>query len=287
MGARKDLAAAAKRIADALERIAPAPPAPARLGDAAAFLWDAETKRLRAARRVSAPPLRLLRGIDDQKDQLFENTRRFAAGAPANNALLWGARGAGKSALVKSIHGAIEEQSPGALKLIEIQREDIGTLPSLVALISDAPERCLVFCDDLSFEALDTSYKALKSALEGGLEGRPDNMAFYATSNRKHLTPRLMAENADAAAIRRGEAAQETTSLSDRFGLSPGFYPTSQDDFLAMVTGYGEALGLALQGGALEREALAWAAGRGARSGRVAWQFITDVAAREGKPLSF
>ena len=230
---------------------------------------------------VSRIPLELLKGIDRQRDMLLANTERFARGLPANNALLWGARGMGKSSLVKAVAGAV-----GGLKLVEIHREDIASLPRLLADLRTAPEhRFILFCDDLSFEARDTSYKSLKAVLEGGLEGRPVNVLFYATSNRRHLMPREMVENERSTAINPSEAVEEKLSLSDRFGLWIGFHHCSQDDYLAMVRGYAAHYGLNVPDEALKRDALEWAAARGDRSGRVAWQFIQDLAGRLGKTL--
>jgi predicted AAA+ superfamily ATPase len=230
---------------------------------------------------VNRIPLDLLKGIDRQRDTLLSNTERFARGLPANNALLWGARGMGKSSLVKAVVAAA-----GDLKLVEIHREDIASLPRLLADLRDAPEhRFILFCDDLSFEARDTSYKSLKAVLEGGLEGRPANVLFYATSNRWHLMPREMVENERSTAINPSEAVEEKLSLSDRFGLWIGFHHCSQDDYLAMVRAYAAHYGLAVPDDVLKRDALEWAAARGDRSGRVAWQFIQDLAGRLGKPL--
>jgi predicted AAA+ superfamily ATPase len=234
----------------------------------------------------------LLQGIDRVRDLLVENTERFARGLPANNALLWGARGMGKSSLVKAVHAAIndpsnhDERIGAPLKLVEIHREDIASLPDLMALMRDTPHRFIVFCDDLSFEAQDTSYKSLKAVLEGGIEGRPDNVVFYATSNRRHLMAREMMENERATAINPGEAVEEKVSLSDRFGLWLGFHRCSQDEYLAMVAGYVAHYRIPIEPAALEREALEWATTRGARSGRVAWQYVQDLAGRRGVRLS-
>ena len=227
-------------------------------------------------------PLELLIGIDRVRDILLANTERFAAGRMANNALLWGARGMGKSSLIKAIHGRINGARPGALALIEIHREDIDSLPRLLHRLARAGRRCLLFCDDLSFDPGDTSYKSLKAVLEGGIDGRPDNVLFYATSNRRHLMPRDMIENERSTAIHPAEAVEEKVSLSDRFGLWLGFHPCSQDDYLAMVEGYVRHFGLALAPDELRREALEWAQTRGARSGRVAWQYVQDLAGRLG-----
>ncbi len=277
-----------RRIADALERLAPAaPPIPA-FEAAEAFVWRAERRALGPVARVNRVDLRLLRGIDRVRDLLVENTERFARGLPANNALLWGARGMGKSSLVKAAHAAINREAgvDGRLKLVEIHREDIEGLPALMSLLRDAPYRFIVFCDDLSFDAGDASYKSLKAALEGGVEGRPANVLFYATSNRRHLMPRDMMENERGSAINPGEAVEEKVSLSDRFGLWLGFHHCSQDDYLAMVRGYAAHFGLDAPVDELEAQALEWATTRGSRSGRAAWQFTQDLAGRLGKPLS-
>jgi predicted AAA+ superfamily ATPase len=229
----------------------------------------------------------LLKGIDRVRDLLVENTERFARGLPANNALLWGARGMGKSSLVKAAHAAVGAAHPSAgLRLIEIHREDIETLPDLMTLLRTAPQRFIVFCDDLSFDAEDTSYKSLKTMLEGGIEGRPDNVIFYATSNRRHLLAREMVENERSTAINPGEAVEEKVSLSDRFGLWLGFHRCSQDEYLAMVEGYIDRFHIPFTGEELRREALEWATTRGARSGRVAWQYVQDLAGRLGVALS-
>jgi predicted AAA+ superfamily ATPase len=276
-----------RRIADALDRLAPAPPPAANFDAAEAFIWRADSGALAPVKRVNRVDLSLLRGIDRVRDLLVENTRRFARALPANNALLWGARGMGKSSLVKAAHAAINRESgvAGRLKLVEIHREDIEGLPALMSILREAPYRFLIFCDDLSFDAGDTSYKSLKAALEGGVEGRPANVLFYATSNRRHLMPRDMMENERSSAIVPGEAVEEKVSLSDRFGLWLGFYHCSQDDYLAMVMGYAKHYRLDAPADQLEAEALEWATTRGARSGRAAWQFIQDLAGRLGKPL--
>ncbi|HEY2532886.1 MAG TPA: ATP-binding protein [Xanthobacteraceae bacterium] len=272
-----------RRIATALERLAPPPPVAPDFGCAEAFVWHPDRHRLAAVRRVNRVDMALLKGIDRVRDLLVENTERFARGLPANNALLWGARGMGKSSLVKAAHAAIGTAHPRAgLKLIEIHREDIESLPELMALLRNAPQRFIVFCDDLSFDAEDTTYKSLKTMLEGGIEGRPDNVIFYATSNRRHLMAREMVENERATAINPGEAAEEKVSLSDRFGLWLGFHRCSQDEFLAMVEGYVAHYCVPLAGIELRREALEWATTRGARSGRVAWQYVQDLAGRLG-----
>jgi uncharacterized protein len=276
-----------RRIADALDRLAPAPPPAPDFDAAEAFIWRADRGALAAVKRVNRVDLLLLRGIDRVRDLLVENTRRFARALPANNALLWGARGMGKSSLVKAAHAAInsEPEVGGRLKLVEIHREDIEGLPALMTLLREAPYRFIVFCDDLSFDAGDTSYKSLKAALEGGVEGRPANVLFYATSNRRHLMPRDMMENERSSAIIPGEAVEEKVSLSDRFGLWLGFHHCSQDDYLAMVMGYAKHYRLDKPAHELEAEALEWATTRGSRSGRAAWQFTQDLAGRLGKPL--
>jgi predicted AAA+ superfamily ATPase len=275
------------RVADALERLAPAAePAPDLTG-ADAFVWIAARRRLQPVPRVNRVEMALLRGIDRVRDTLFDNTSRFARGLPANNALLWGARGMGKSSLVKAVHAEINRQAAekGArpVKLVEIHREDIESLPELMGIVRGDPHRFVVFCDDLSFDADDTSYKSLKTALDGGIEGRPGNVLFYATSNRRHLLPREMMENERSTAINPGEAVEEKVSLSDRFGLWLGFHRCSQDDYLAMVFGYAERFGLEMDRDKLQAESLEWATTRGARSGRTAWQYIQDLAGRLGK----
>jgi predicted AAA+ superfamily ATPase len=291
VSAPQDAASTLARIAGALERLAPAPPAPPDFAAADAFAWHPGGKRLFPVPRVNRVDMALLRGIDRVRDLLVENTERFAKGLPANNALLWGARGMGKSSLVKGVHAAInaglqDAKDGPSLKLVEIHREDIESLPDLMALVRNVPCRFIVFCDDLSFEAEDTSYKSLKAVLEGGIEGRPDNVVFYATSNRRHLMARDMVENERATAINPGEAVEEKVSLSDRFGLWLGFHRCSQDEFLAMVQGYVTHFGIPHGGEQLERDALEWATTRGARSGRVAWQFVQDLAGRLGVKLA-
>ncbi len=281
-----DLVALARRIADACERLAPPTPPPADLNAADAFVWRAETGRLEPVAAVNRLDLALLQGIDRQAATLLENTRRFAAGLPANNALLWGARGTGKSSLVKAVHGRILGDAPGAVALIEIHREDIPSLPRLLALLRPSTRRCLLFCDDLSFDGQDAAYKSLKALLEGGIEGRPDNVLFYATSNRRHLMPRDMIENERSTAINPAEAVEEKVSLSDRFGLWLGFHACDQDTYFAIVEGYAAYYGLPVSAATLRDRARAWAIGRGARSGRVAWQFIQDLAGELGRPLA-
>src|SRR5271165_5036540 len=280
------------RIANALERLAPPAPAPPDFNAAEAFVWRAEHGTLAPIARVNRVELSLLRGVDRVRDLLVENTERFARGLPANNALLWGARGMGKSSLVKAVHASViaarqeSNGQDGVLKLVEIHREDIESLPDLMALMRAVPYRFIVFCDDLSFETEDTSYKSLKAMLEGGIEGRPNNVVFYATSNRRHLMAREMVENERSSAINPGEAVEEKVSLSDRFGLWLGFHRCSQDEFLAMVESYVSYYGIPLERTALHREALEWATTRGARSGRVAWQYIRDLAGRTGIRLT-
>lgn len=283
-----DSLAVLRRIADALERLAPTLAAQADFAAADAFVWQAGTRRLSPVPKVNRVEMSLLRGIDRVRDTLAENTQRFAKGLPANNALLWGARGMGKSSLVKAVHAEINharEADSLPLKLIEIHREDIETLPDLMALLRSDPHRFIVFCDDLSFDADDTSYKSLKAALEGGIEGRPDNVIFYATSNRRHLLPRDMMENERSTAINPGEAVEEKVSLSDRFGLWLGFHKCNQDEYLDMVFAYVDHLGLKGDRDAIRAEALEWATTRGARSGRTAWQFIQDLAGRLGHTI--
>ncbi len=273
------------RIAAALERLAPPPPARPDLTAADAFVWHAEGDRLDPVPTVNRVDIALLRGIDRQRDILLENTRRFASGLPANNALLWGARGMGKSSLVKAAHGAVAAELPNSLALVEIHREDIPSLPRLLAILRDQPRRCILFCDDLSFGTDDSHYKSLKAVLEGGVEGRPANVLFYATSNRRHLMPRDMIENERSTAINPSEAVEEKVSLSDRFGLWLGFHACDQDTFFAMVEGYAAAFGLDMPVDRLRAEAVEWSVTRGNRSGRVAWQFIQDLAGRLGRTL--
>ena len=275
------------RIAEALERLAPPPAGPLDLDAAEAFVWHPATPggapaRLAPVRRVAAVDIALLQGVDNQKKTLLENTLRFARGLPANNAMLWGARGMGKSSLVKAAHAAANAEYPRSLALIEIQREDIRTLPDLLNGLRDGTRRCLVFCDDLSFERDDQDYKALKSVLDGGIEGRPANVLFYATSNRRHLMPRDMIENERSTAINPGEAVEEKVSLSDRFGLWIGFHNADQATFFAMIEGYAAALKLPVSQEELRRAAVEWSVTRGGRSGRVAWQFILEMAGRLG-----
>ena len=279
---------AVERMALALERLAPPTPAIPPYDCADAFSWHPEGRHLVPVPKVNRVEMSLLKGIDRVRDMLVENTDRFARGLPANNALLWGARGMGKSSLVKAVHASVNaahrgnNRADGVLKLVEIHREDIESLPDLMALMRGAPYRFIVFCDDLSFEWEDTSYKSLKAMLEGGIEGRPSNVVFYATSNRRHLMAREMVENERSSAINPGEAVEEKVSLSDRFGLWLGFHRCSQDEYLAMVDGYVAHYGIEHPRERLHREALEWATTRGARSGRVAWQFVQDLAGRLG-----
>lgn len=277
------------RIAAALDRLAP-PARPQPDFDAAdAFVWQTDPLRLEPVPRVNRVELDLLQGIDRVRDQLMDNTRRFALGLPANNALLWGARGMGKSSLVKASHASVNRALPegqsARLKLVEIHREDIETLPALMALVRTSAHRFIIFCDDLSFDADDTSYKSLKAVLEGGIEGRPDNVIFYATSNRRHLLPRDMMDNERSTAINPGEAVEEKVSLSDRFGLWLGFHKCSQEEYLAMVTAYVAHHQLPVTEAEWRPQALEWATTRGARSGRTASQFVQDLAGRLGVAL--
>ncbi|MEO1733215.1 MAG: ATP-binding protein [Pseudomonadota bacterium] len=265
--------------------MAPAPLAAPDFAVATAFVWHVEPDRLSPVQSVNRVDLDLLVGIDRSRDTLLANTRRFADGLPANNALLWGARGMGKSSLVKSIHAAVQVEFPD-LKLIELQREDLPSVGRLLNHLRAAPHRFVLFCDDLSFSHDDQHYKSLKAVLDGGIEGRPDNVVFYATSNRRHLMPRDMIENERSSAINPSEAVEEKVSLSDRFGLWLGFHPCNQDDYLAMIDGYCAAYGLNPDPAVLRAEAIEWQATRGARSGRVAWQFFTDLAGRHGIKIS-
>jgi predicted AAA+ superfamily ATPase len=280
-----DLAALLARVADALERLAPAGPKAADFGNADAFVWQGAGGLFEPVAKVNRVPLALLTGIDLAAGQLLANTERFQRGLPANNALLWGARGMGKSSLVKAVHAEVSAQTGGGLKLVEIHREDIATLPACLAALKAAPFRFIVFCDDLSFDKDDTSYKSLKAVLEGGVEGRPQNVLFYATSNRRHLMPREMVENERSTAINPAEAVEEKVSLSDRFGLWLGFHNCTQDQYLGMVRDYARFYGLDVEPAEMERDALEWSATRGARSGRVAWQYIQDLAGRLGVTL--
>jgi hypothetical protein len=276
---------AMERIAAALERLAPPPmPAPD-FAAADAFAWHTGPDRLDPVSRVSRVDIGLLVGVDRSRDTLLENTRHFAAGLPANNALLWGARGMGKSSLVKAVHAKVRAEGLD-LKIVELSREDLPSVQRLLGHLRATAHRFLLFCDDLSFSHDDQHYKSLKAVLDGGIEGRPENVLFYATSNRRHLMPRDMIENERSTAITPGEAVEEKVSLSDRFGLWLGFHPCTQDEYLAMIRGYAAAHGVTVPEDRLHAEAVEWQATRGGRSGRVAWQFFCDLAAREGVRLS-
>ena len=288
---RDNLLPVLQRIAEALERLAPAPSSAVTLDGADAFVWHPENDRLDPVHHVNRVDLSLLQGIHRQTETLYQNTRRFADGLPANNALLWGSRGAGKSSLVKAVHAKVnedrEEQNPGQprLALVEIHREDIPTLPRLLARLRGVERPSVLFCDDLSFDNDDASYKSLKAVLEGGVEGRPKNVIFYATSNRRHLMPREMIENERSTAINPSEAVEEKVSLSDRFGLWLGFHNSDQENYLAMVAGYADYYGLAIDADMLRARAIEWAATRGSRSGRVAIQLVRTLAGEEGKAV--
>lgn len=273
------------RIADSLDRLAPRPVPSADTRAFDAYVWQASPPRLQGVAEISRVPLALLRGVDRVRDLLLANTRQFAAGLSANNALLWGARGMGKSSLVKSVHGAVSAEAPGQLALVELSREDLHSLPDLLRVLRGVERRFLLFCDDLSFDGQDASYKSLKAVLDGGVEGRPRNVLFYATSNRRHLLSRDMIENERSTAINPGEAVEEKVSLSDRFGLWLGFHACDQDNYFAMIEGYARFFNLDISPEALRAEAVEWQVTRGSRSGRVAWQFIQDLAGRLGQPL--
>jgi predicted AAA+ superfamily ATPase len=278
-----------QRIAEALERLAPRPAPPVDLTLADAFSWHAESDRLVPVPAVSRVDLDLLRGVERVRDILLENTEQFAAGFPANNALLWGARGMGKSSLVKAIHATVlagmPAGAPGKLKLIEIHREDIPSLPRLLNQLRAEPHRFILFCDDLSFDHDDAAYKSLKAVLDGGIEGRPANVVLYATSNRRHLMPRDMIDNERSSAVNPGEAVEEKISLSDRFGLWLGFHACDQHTYFAIIRGYVERYGIEIDEATLAAEANEWAVTRGGRSGRVAWQYIQDLAGRRRHKL--
>ncbi|QWW69286.1 ATP-binding protein [Rhizobium sp. WYJ-E13] len=269
-----------KRLANAVERLAGPAPAVNDWNPADCFVWSPARQYLQPVKRPNRVALKLIRGVDHVRDILHENTVRFAEGYAANNVLLWGARGMGKSSLVKAVHEDVRRESGVSLKLVEVHREDIASLPTLLDLLKDTPHRVIVFCDDLSFDHDDTAYKSLKAALDGGVEGRPDNVLFYATSNRRHLLPRHMMENEQSTAINPSEAVEEKVSLSDRFGLWLGFHKCSQEDYLMMIDGYADHFKLGLDREKMHAEALEWATTRGARSGRVAWQYIQDLAGR-------
>ncbi len=276
------------KLTEAVIRLRPQKEQATDLSTADCFVWDADRGYLQPVIEVNRVDIGLIRGVDRVRDILIGNTERFAAGLPANNVLLWGARGMGKSSLVKAVNAAINDKSNASdirLKLVEIHREDIATLPALMSLLKTELFRFILFCDDLSFDNDDTSYKSLKAALEGGVEGRPANVIFYATSNRRHLLPRDMIENERSTAINPSEAVEEKVSLSDRFGLWLGFHKCSQDDYLDMVRGYVEHFRLKIDDEELKRDALEWATTRGARSGRVAWQYVQDLAGRLGQHL--
>ncbi len=272
------------RMAQALERLAPAPGEPPNLDAANAFVWHVAPDRLEPVSNVNRVGLDLLLGIDRSRDTLLANTLQFAKGLPANNALLWGARGMGKSSLIKAIHAEVLKRG-ATVKLIELQREDLPSVGRLLNLLRESEHRFLLFCDDLSFSHDDEHYKSLKAVLDGGIEGRPENVVFYATSNRRHLMPRDMIENERSSAINPSEAVEEKVSLSDRFGLWLGFHPCTQDEYLAMIRGYCDAYGVEIDAETLRAEAIEWQATRGARSGRVAWQYFTDLAGRRGVTL--
>ncbi len=275
-----------KRIAEALERLAPKGAPKPKPDGAEAFVWHADGDELEPLRAVNRVELELLLGIDRARDTLLDNTRRFANGLPANNALLWGARGTGKSSLVKAVHAKVNAETGGKIALVEIHREDIASLPRLLRIVRGLQRRIVLFCDDLSFESEDTSYKSLKALLEGGIEGRPDNAIFYATSNRRHLMARDALDIERAGAVAARDATDETVSLSDRFGLWLGFHNCDQDTYFAIVEKYAGHFGLRLDRDALRAQANEWSVTRGARSGRVAWQFIQDLAGRQGKKLN-
>ncbi len=274
-----------ERIAAALERMAPAPLDAPDLDAAKAFVWHVDPDRLVPVADVSKVDLSLLIGVDRSRDTLRANTEQFARGLPANNALLWGARGMGKSSLVKAVHAAVQA-SYTDLKIVELQREDLPTVGRLLALLRQSTHRFILFCDDLSFSHDDQHYKSLKAVLDGGIEGRPDNVVFYATSNRRHLMPRDMIENERGSAINPSEAVEEKVSLSDRFGLWLGFHACTQDEYLQMIAGYCTAYGISIDADTLRAEAIEWQATRGARSGRVAWQYFTDLAGRRGVKIT-
>ncbi len=270
-----------RRIADALDRMAPAPLAAPDFAAAPAFVWHTDPDRLEPVHNINRVDLSLLVGVNRARDTLHKNTAQFARGLPANNALLWGARGMGKSSLVKAVHGALLADF-SQLKIVEVQREDLPSIGRCLALLRGRPERFIMFCDDLSFGHDDSHYKSLKAVLDGGIEGRPENVVLYATSNRRHLMPRDMIENERSTAISPSEAVEEKVSLSDRFGLWLGFHPCDQDEYLAMIRGYCDAHGVEITDETLRAEAIEWQATRGSRSGRVAWQYFTDLAGRRG-----
>ena len=275
-----------ERIANALERLAPETSIVEQKMDSTAYVWDKELNHLKAIKNVSRLDLTLLKGLEQQTQILYDNTKQFAQGLPANNALLWGARGTGKSSLIKAIHGNINENTKFSIILVEIFREDINSLPALLDRLKNNKKRFILFCDDLSFEDKDTEFKSLKAVLEGGIEGRPENVIFYATSNRRHLMPRDMIENERSSAIHTSESVEEKVSLSDRFGLWLGFHPINQETYFEIVDSYAKKYNLAIDNTDLKSQALEWSMTRGSRSGRVAWQFIQDLAGKQGKKIN-
>ena len=275
-----------ERIANALERLTPETSIVEQKMDSTAYVWDKELNHLKAIKNVSRLDLTLLKGLEQQTQILYDNTKQFAQGLPANNALLWGARGTGKSSLIKAIHGNINENTKFSIILVEIFREDINSLPALLDRLKNNKKRFILFCDDLSFEDKDTEFKSLKAVLEGGIEGRPENVIFYATSNRRHLMPRDMIENERSSAIHTSESVEEKVSLSDRFGLWLGFHPINQETYFEIVDSYAKKYNLEIDNTDLKSQALEWSMTRGSRSGRVAWQFIQDLAGKQGKKIN-
>ena len=275
-----------ERIANALERLSPETSIVEQKMDSTAYVWDKELNHLKAIKNVSRLDLTLLKGLEQQTQILYDNTKQFAQGLPANNALLWGARGTGKSSLIKAIHGNINENTKFSIILVEIFREDINSLPALLDRLKNNKKRFILFCDDLSFEDKDTEFKSLKAVLEGGIEGRPENVIFYATSNRRHLMPRDMIENERSSAIHTSESVEEKVSLSDRFGLWLGFHPINQETYFEIVDSYAKKYNLEIDNTDLKSQALEWSMTRGSRSGRVAWQFIQDLAGKQGKKIN-
>ena len=275
-----------ERIANALERLAPETSIVEQKMDSTAYVWDKELNHLKTIKNVSRLDLTLLKGLEQQTQILYDNTKQFAQGLPANNALLWGARGTGKSSLIKAIHGNINENTKFSIILVEIFREDINSLPALLDRLKNNKKRFILFCDDLSFEDKDTEFKSLKAVLEGGIEGRPENVIFYATSNRRHLMPRDMIENERSSAIHTSESVEEKVSLSDRFGLWLGFHPINQETYFEIVDSYAKKYNLEIDNTDLKSQALEWSMTRGSRSGRVAWQFIQDLAGKQGKKIN-
>ena len=275
-----------ERIANALERLAPETSIVEQKMESTAYVWDKELNHLKAIKNVSRLDLTLLKGLEQQTQILYDNTQQFAQGLPANNALLWGARGTGKSSLIKAIHGNINENTKFSIILVEIFREDINSLPALLDRLKNNKKRFILFCDDLSFEDKDTEFKSLKAVLEGGIEGRPENVIFYATSNRRHLMPRDMIENEQSSAIHTSESVEEKVSLSDRFGLWLGFHPINQETYFEIVDSYAKKYNLEIDNTDLKSQALEWSMTRGSRSGRVAWQFIQDLAGKQAKKIN-